>query len=292
MHKLIDFDKHFTDHLLKWMEDNRDNYRYADEMEQAMPEVYEAFLDTPQPWLDGQKPGEYFAQFDDAKALTDDLIRYVETGMDVPDMLLNRLAELEDGAEDALMAVFDYDGLSALSHDRQDELIMTAMTLLRQHMSLRPLPLYISWLTEGSMCPDVLDHAQECLESMGEAALPQLKDALRHAGDEGRETILSLLSRYPHTENVLEGLLQLFQQKPERRAVLAAYLGRFGDERALPALEAAAKDDDTPYLDFIEIRSAIEQLGGEAPEREFLSDDEYARVFADAPDDREAGHEV
>ena len=37
-----------------------------------------------------------------------------------------------------------------------------------------------------------------------------------------------------------------------------------------------AASEETPYLDYIELRSAIEQLGGDAPERNFdESDPEY-----------------
>ena len=59
----------------------------------------------------------------------------------------------------------------------------------------------------------------------------------------------------------------------ERAAVLADCLGRLGDERALPLLKKRAASEETPYLDYIELRSAIEALGGEAPEREFDAED-------------------
>ena len=52
--------------------------------------------------------------------------------------------------------------------------------------------------------------------------------------------------------------------------ILPPFLAKWmGDERALPALTALAASEETPYLDYIELRSAIEALGGEAPEREF-----------------------
>ena len=61
-----------------------------------------------------------------------------------------------------------------------------------------------------------------------------------------------------------------------RRALFASYLAKFGDDRALPALMAAAQDDRTNYLDYVEIVSAIEELGGERPpEREFNGDPYY-----------------
>ena len=57
--------------------------------------------------------------------------------------------------------------------------------------------------------------------------------------------------------------------------VLAGYLAKLGDNRALPELLQAAKDPNLPYLTFIEIRNAIEELGGTCPEREYTDDPEY-----------------
>ena len=37
----------------------------------------------------------------------------------------------------------------------------------------------------------------------------------------------------------------------------------------------AAQEEGLGYLDYIELRAAIEALGGEAPEREFYGDAEY-----------------
>ena len=82
---------------------------------------------------------------------------------------------------------------------------------------------------------------------------------------------------------MLDGLLELLEDQPHRRAVLAAYLGRLGDPRALPALNREALREDLRYLDYIELRSAIEALGGEAPERTFYDDPEYEALFGLKP---------
>ena len=71
-------------------------------------------------------------------------------------------------------------------------------------------------------------------------------------------------------------LLRLIRRPGANIAVLAGYLGRLGDEGALETLIDLALDEDITYLNYIELCSAIEQLGGDAPEREFdESDPEY-----------------
>ena len=51
-----------------------------------------------------------------------------------------------------------------------------------------------------------------------------------------------------------------------------------GDDRALEPLLDAAEGEDISYIDFIEVRNAIERLGGEAPVRDFSGDPTYAAV--------------
>ena len=69
--------------------------------------------------------------------------------------------------------------------------------------------------------------------------------------------------------------MRLFRERKDRRALFAGYLAKLGDDRALPDLTAAAQEKKLPYLTFIEIRNAIEQLGGTCPERDYEDDPEY-----------------
>lgn len=270
--KCIDFDKQFSDYLMQWMEDNRNNFEYAEDMEKEMPAVYDTFLDTPQDFLNGEKPGEYFEQFSDAAMLVSWMQDYLLEGVDVPDMLLNRIADLGEGAVPPLLDILD--GIDSMEEEK-----MLAVTLLREVGSAKPLDTYILWLTENRESEDVRDNALESIEAVGEKAVPPLLDALPEATDEGKEAFLSVLSRYSQDDRVFEGLVDLFVRRKERRAVLSAYMGRLMDARALPLLTEAAKSEETPYFDYIEMRAAIEQLGGEAPEREFDEDPDYLEAL-------------
>lgn len=271
--RLIDFDQHFSQYLSDWVEENQDIFEHPDQMEEEAPAVYERFLDTPAPWLDGQKPGEYFQQFSDPEELVAWMEEYLSSTVQVPDMLLNRVVELGLMAQDALYYLL-------LNLDAPLETRMLAISLLREIESDKPMDLYIRWQVTGEECAEISDNALESLEEMGEKVVPSMLEALEGASDSGKEALLSVLSRYPGHDIVADELMRLFEENPGRRAILAAYLGRNQDVRALPLLMQAAEDDNTPYLDFIEIRNAIEELGGEAPEREFCEEDStYAALF-------------
>ncbi len=266
--KCIDFDSRFGDYVKHWMEEHQDDYATMDEMEQDVPAVYAQFLDTPADWLDGEKPGEYFERYDDPAQLIDWMSDYLRQHVPVPDMLLNRISDLGERAAP---------GLNALLSDRAAtaEKQMLAVTLLREIGSLLPLETYVDWQLERSLEDELCDNALDSLEQMGETARDAMLEALPAANEAGREALLSVLTRLPRDERVFDVLMELFDLAPQRRAILSAYLGRLGDDRALPRLLEAALEEDLRYLDYIELRAAIEALGGEAPEREFYSDPEY-----------------
>ena len=98
---------------------------------------------------------------------------------------------------------------------------------------------------------------------------------------------------YDEDGKVLNELLRLIRLPEANVATLAGYLGRLGDERALETLIDLALDEDRGYLDYIELRSAIEQLGGDAPERTFDErDPEYeAMARLQLPDRKQDGAE-
>ena len=265
--RCINIDREFERYLSAWMKDNAKKYRTYDEMEEAMPAVYAAFLDTPVNWLSGGKPGEYFSQFDNPRQLVNWMEDYFKQRIPVPDMLLNRIAELGLEAEEALMRLLGKETATR-------EMKMAAVTLLREIGSAAPAELYVSWqAARGEEEDELADNDLDSLDSMGEKAVAAMRAALPDATPDGQEALLTLLCDYPGDEAVFETAMRLFRQRRDRAAVMADCLRKLGDDRALPALQAMAASEETPYLDYIELRNAIEALGGDAPEREFDAED-------------------
>lgn len=265
--KCIDFDKAFSMYAMKYFREHAKEYKNYDAMEAAMPDVYARFLDTPADFLANQKPGEYFQSWDDAKVLVDWMEDYIKQRVPTPDMLLNRITELGDPAASRLFML--------LQKERApQEARMTAVSLLNELQSQLPMELYIQWQLKREAEDELCDAAAESLTQMGEDAVPAMLAALDEANDAGREALCAVLSHYPDTTGrVLGELLRLIRLPDANVAVLAGYLGRLGDERALETLIDLALQEDISYLTYIELRSAIEELGGDAPERTFDEDD-------------------
>ena len=268
MFKCINFDEHFADYTSKWMKDHQKDYRNFDAMEADMPRIYMNFLNTPAPWLEGVTPGAYFTQFEDAKDLVDWMCAYCAQGVPVPDLLLDQITTVGKPCEKRLVGLLKDEHVG-------NEAKMTAIGLLRELESTQPKMLYISWQMERQAKDELADNALDSLAEMGKSVVQPILEALPRANAAGQEALLDVLANYPGNEQVYKLAIRLFRENPNRRALFASYLGKLGDERALPDLVAAANDNNVGYIDYIELRSAIEELGGVCPERDFEGDPEY-----------------
>ena len=264
--QIIDFDAKFTEVLNDWIEKNRSRFRKPDDMENEVPDVYLRWLNTPASWLGGATPGAYFEKYQSAAELCELLKAYINEEVSVPDPLLERLEELGDEQE-----------LLNLVKDKAApmEARMTGIEILRALESTVPMVDYIRWQVERDDDDDLLDNALESLRQMGEVVRKPAKIAFTAADTTGKEAILDILADYPGDEDVFQFALEQFKTTKDKRGLYAGYLAKLDDDRALEHLLDVAESDDVSYSDFIEIRSAIERLGSEAPVKDWTNDPTY-----------------
>lgn len=265
---IINFDSYFADYTSEWIKAHQGDYADFDEMEADMPRIYLSFLNTRAKWLGNVTPGSYFTQFEDPKVLVDWLAQYCEERTPVPDLLLEQITTVGRPCEKRLLELLK-------DNEAPDEARMTAVELLREMESTLPKMLYITWQLNRDAQDELKDNALESLTQMGEAVVQPILQELPKANAAGEEALLEVLSHFPGNEQIFKLALRLFRERPERRALFAGYLAKLGDDRALPELISAAEEPKLPYLTFIEIRNAIETLGGTCPEREYDDDPEY-----------------
>ncbi len=87
--------------------------------------------------------------------------------------------------------------------------------------------------------------------------------------------MLEYLCRFRTIPEVGDLLIEAFLKNPSK-AMFASFLADYGDVKALPALKAEVNSEEVSYLDYIEIRNAIERLGEDpGPERSFDGDEDY-----------------
>ena len=262
MNAMIDFDGLFKLEILKLLREGKD----PETLEEEYPDRYLQWLDAPNPACGGVSPNEYFSSMDAAQ-LMDALSQYAAAGKEPPDPLLFALEDSPD-AEPLL-----FQALTA----GPDAVKKHAAGLLNQRQSHLPLPLYWQVIQDPEAFQPLAEAAAQSIEQLGETAREPLLAAAKAATDEGLLMILDLLSSLPPDERTYQLLSMGFTRLFDRRAAVSSLLSRYGDARALPALQRALLDAE--YMDYRAICDAIEALGGTVEEfRDFSGDPYYERL--------------
>lgn len=266
----INFDQKFEQYMTVWVKNNSEKYKdNMDVIEGMMPDIYMEFLARPATWLGGKAPQSYFEQYDDPAYLVEWMCAYEKQKVPVPDLLLDRISEMGGRAEAPLLTLLNAKKVPDGAH-------MTAVSLLREIESTAPMQMYIDRIAALQAPDEKGDMYAESLLAMGVAAVEPMLAALPECSETGRDIFADILSNYPGDDRIFDLLMERFAKCDDRTALFASYLAKYGDDRALPALEKAARDEHINYLDFVELSSAIEALGGDRPaEREFSGDPYY-----------------
>ncbi len=262
MKKLFDFDGMFDKKLSEYMEENFGKYTEK-QWESIIPKLYRSFGDT---FLKsaGNTPKGYYAEMSDEE-LVETLAAHVREGVPVSDFLCNELQSRDCP-----------DGLLALMKSDNEELVTLAVNLAGD--SVKAFDVYFDLLT-GDLDPEVKDTVVERLKGDADSAKER---ALRFWEDHvEREYMLEILSRCKQKDDrVFEILMTAFRTSPDELPMHASYLASYGDDRALPVLLDYIDRDETNYLEYRELKYAIEALGGEYTRiRDFSNDPYYLEIM-------------
>ena len=263
MKKLIDFDELFDRKLAQYMEEHAGEYSEK-QWEDLIPRLYRNFGDTLIKSV-GTTPKGYYAEMTDEE-LVEALKAHHKEGVSVSDFLCRELESR--GCPDALLA---------LMQEAEGELLTLTINLAGS--SKKALPVYLDILlkTEDE---ELKDTVTEYLKGNADAVKERVL-ALYREGVE-REYMLEILSRCKQKDDeVFEILLKEFRTAPDDIPMHASYLASYGDERALPVLLDYIDRDETNYLEYQELKYAIEALGGEYNKvRDFSADPYFQEIAA------------
>lgn len=254
--QLIDFDGLFEEKLSEYIRMNAGKYSEK-QWENIIPKLYQQFGDIYVAKAGATPKGYYAAMSDDELCAT--LARHVEEGVPVSDFLCRELEAR--GCPDALV--------SLLSRG-EEEIVTLAVNLAGSNV--KAFPAYFDLLV-GNANADVKEAACEQLKGNADAAKERALTCYE-AGVE-RELMLEILSRCKERDDrIYEILLKEFRTGDDI-PMHASYLAAYGDERALPVLLEYIDRDDINYLEYQELKYAIEALGGEYTRPRDFTDDKY-----------------
>ena len=264
--KIYDFDDKFYDYVRTWMAMHPG--LTEKQVENSYNEMMRSWLNAPAQWLNGEKPGEYFNRYSDPKDLMKLLNEYFKRGIGLPEPLYSRIVAC--GAECAphLLRIVQ-------NEDNSEELRGTAMALLGDMDDALPRDLCVD-LVCNSKEDELVDMAGDALKQADDSIVDALMDRYDSATHYGKMTILDVCTKFPGHERVYEALVHGLMVDHKIRGYYAGLLADYGDERAIEPLKKAHQLTDLNYLDYIEVRNAIEALGGDpGEERVFNGDPDY-----------------
>lgn len=129
----------------------------------------------------------------------------------------------------------------------------------------------------------------EAYEYLLEDCEPVVDEMLKRfyvAEGETGKMLIEILSEYKGNPAIYMGLVS-YLYKGEDVALFARLLGSYGDERAIDVLKSFAQEYELDYNEYMEVRNAVEELGGYFNDDKDYSDDPFYRYLKglDEPDD-------
>lgn len=265
--KIHDFDEKFYDYARTWMALHPN--MTDKQVEDSYNEIMLNWLNAPAKWLDGEKPGEYFLRYSEPKDLLKLLEEYDKRDIGLPEPLYSRVVSVGKACVPGLMKIVK-------NGDRPESLRATALAILRDIGSDEARQLYVDLACTGGEEDELSEMAADILSTGDGGEIGELLARYDGAPEYGQLRILEICANFPGDDRILNYLLDKLRNRPEQRALYASFLGKLGDPRAIDALKPFLSLTDIGYLDYIELRNAVEELGGDpGEERTFYGDPDY-----------------
>ena len=242
--KIYDFDGMFDEKLSDYIAKNSGKYK-EEEREDVIPRLYKKFGETVIKSL-GLTPVQFFSRMDDGELLRS-LKTYLKNGVPVPEYLCT---EIEKRSMTEM--------LLPLLHGSEGERDY-AMTLIGADS--RAVDTYLDILT-SSGDEEVKNRCVELIKEQADRVSARVLDYYKKGVD--KEFMLEILSRTViPSEEVFTVLLNEFRTDADNIPMHASYLAAYGDERALPYLLDKIDEEGISFIEYQELKFAIEALGGE-----------------------------
>lgn len=265
--KIIDFDLKFFEYARKWVA------KHPKLTEQQVEDSYNIimgeWINKEADWLDGRTPANYFDQFESAEELIGLLKGYFEKGVNLPEPLYTRIVDAGAAVVPELMDILRNESAG-------EALRAESMGILRDIGAEDADDYLIDLVCTAEEGNELSDFAADILSGRGMDVVSELLDRYETAPAYAQMLILDICVNFPGDERILNHLLHKLKTEPEHRVLYASCLGKLGDPRAIEDMQAMLDSFDLGYIDYIELRDAVEALGGDAgEERSFYGDPDF-----------------
>ncbi len=259
--KLYDFDGMFDKKLSDYISKNVGKFK-EEEWEDMIPGMYAKFGDTVIKSL-GVSPNAYYAAMS-SEELIKCLRAHVKNDVPVSEFLCKAIESRTECA----------DMLIPLLESGDEKLKSYVVNILGADK--KAIPVYMRLITgdaDEDFKNQCADFIKENADLVIESAIENYKNGV------GKPLMLEILSKVTaRDDRVFDILIKEFRGGDDV-PMLAGYLAAYGDERALPYLMDKIDEENIPYVEFQELKYAIEALGGEYSKQRDFSGDEYYELI-------------
>ena len=118
----------------------------------------------------------------------------------------------------------------------------------------------------ATLCDEAIDYqtrleAYEYLQEDCEEIVDAMLEKFYQSQGETADMLIEILSEYKGNKAIYMGLVS-YLYRGDDVALYARLLGKYGDESAIEVLKSFAESTDLNYNEYMEIRNAVEELGG------------------------------
>lgn len=257
--KIYDFDGMFDEKLRDYM--NKNTTIKGDEWEDVIPKLYQKFGDTTIKSI-GKSPNTFYQEMTD-KELISALSTHLKQGVSVNGYLKNQLDKRD--IKPLLLPLLD-------GCDKEKAF---AVNYLEDYAPA--VEKYLD-IIESDASVELKEECIAYIKPFADKVYDRLCSNVK--ADKESKIMLEILAFcLQNREAVFNLLLSRFNTDFDGVIENATNLANFGDERAIPTLLEKLEDERINYLQFREIKFALETLGGEyLGERNFEGDRTYEQI--------------
>ena len=258
--KLYDFDGMFDEKLSTYIAKNSEKFSES-EWEDAIPELYQRFGDTPIKSL-GKTPRAFYAEMD-GEQLIKCLKAHLKQGVPVSQFLCDAI----EGKSLKAQLIPLLDGSEA-ERDFAINLLGADDSVIKKYLKM------LSSADDEELKSRLLELIKEKADLVTDEALELYAKGVE------RGYMLEIMSRTViKNEKVFQILIKEFRGDAENIPMHAGYLAAYGDERALEFLLDKIDEEGISFIEYRELKYAIECLGGEyEKERDFSNDPDFELI--------------
>ena len=266
--KFENLDKLFELYVQEAVRKNKEKYSSHEALEDDLGMLFNRFENVRIKTLDGKTPKEYAAELREDGEIFDYVSKCLENNIEVTDTICDEVVRAEGATE----------YLNGLLYENNKDAKLLAALLLKEIDDEEVEDIFISVLTNDEMPDEVKTVAFEYLSDGDDCVPEKILEIINSVPEKNQGILVEVLSNFKGRKDVFYWLVTMLQ-RAEDVPTYAGLHGRYGDTAAIDILKSFASEVDINYVEFVEIRNAVEELGGEMTEEKDFSDDPYYKYI-------------